>query len=164
MTTKRPLFACVIVGLLSLVFAAASPSASQGDERSHDLIGTWFVYVCPGSSDPCSTASLIINLASFTKDGATVNADFGNPAPSPGLGVWVKTGPNQFATTFVELLSDTSGALAGRIKLRAALRYDPKSDTLAGPFKGDVTDAGGQNVVDHFEGTALLTRMQVELL
>jgi hypothetical protein len=164
MTTKRQLFVCVIVGFLSLVFVAGSPSASQGDEHSHDLVGTWFVYVCPDSSDPCSTASLIINLTSFTKDGVTIGADFGNPAPSPGLGVWVRTGPNQFATTFVELLSDTSGALSGRVKLRGALIYDPKSDTLSGPFKGDVTDASGQNVVDHFEGTALLTRMQVEPL
>jgi hypothetical protein len=66
--------------------------------------------------------------------------------------------------TFVELLSDAQGALVSRIKLRGTLKYDHKSDTLAGPFQGDITDPSGQNVLDHFEGTGLLTRMQLEPL
>jgi hypothetical protein len=76
----------------------------------------------------------------------------------------VKSGHNQIATTFVELLSDAQGALSGRAKVRGSLTYDHKSDTLAGPFQVDITDISGQNVLDHFEGTAFLTRMQVEPL
>jgi hypothetical protein len=163
MTTKRLAFAGIMVGLLTLLFAAVGPSAPQADEKSP--VGTWFVYICPGSSDPCSTASPIINIGSFTKDGITMNADYGvNPTPSPGLGIWVKTGHNRFATTFVELLTDAQGALSGRAKVRGTLIYDPKSDTLAGPFQVDITDPSGQNLLDHFEGTALLIRMQAEPL
>jgi hypothetical protein len=162
MTTRRLSLAGVIVGLLTLLYAAVGPSTPGADEKSP--VGTWFVYICPGSSDPCSTASPIINIATFNNDGTTINADFGNPAPSPGLGVWVKTGPNQFATTFVELLSDAQGALSGRDKVRGTVTYDHKSDTLAGPFRVDITDPSGQNVLDHFVGTVLLTRMQVEPL
>src|SRR5215831_5070576 len=151
MTTKGLSLAGLLVGLLAVMFAAGSPGAPQADEKSP--VGTWFVYICPGSSDPCSTASPIINIATFNKEGTTINADFGsNPTPSPGLGVWVKTGHNQFATTFVELLTDASGALSGRSKVRATLTHDHKSDTITGPFRVDITDASGQNVLDHFEG------------
>jgi hypothetical protein len=163
MTTKGLSLAGVLVGLLAVIFAAGGPGAPQADEKSP--VGTWFVYICPGSSDPCSTASPIINIATINKDGTMINADFGaNPWRSPGPGVWAKTGPNQLATTFVELLSDAQGALVGRAKVRAPLKYDHKSDTLAGPFQVDITDPSGQNVQDHFEGTVLLTRMQLEPL
>jgi len=148
---------------MATIFATVGASASPPDDKSP--VGSWFVYVCPDTSDPCSTASPIVNLTSFTKDGVTTGADFGaNPWPSPGLGVWAKTGHDQYATTFYELLSDAQGTLVGRVKLRGPLQYDRKSDTLAGPFKGDFTDASGQNVLVHFEGTGLLTRMQLEPL
>jgi len=149
----------MLVGLMSVTFA----SATQADEKSP--VGSWFVYICPGSSNPCTTDSLIINLASFTKDGITMNADFGaNPWPSPGIGVWGKTGPDQFASTFVELLSDGQGAVVGRYRVRGTLGYDHNSDTLAGPFQVDKTDPTGQHLIDHFEGTVLLTRIQLEPL
>jgi hypothetical protein len=63
MATRRFSFAGMIVGLLAVMFAAGGPGAPQADEKSP--VGTWFVYVCPGSSDPCSTASPIINIGSF---------------------------------------------------------------------------------------------------
>jgi hypothetical protein len=153
----------MFAGLLAMMFSASGANPAQAEDKSP--VGSWFVYICPGSSDPCTTDSPIINLTSFTKDGVTMGADFGaNPWPSPGLGVWAKTGPDQYGTTFYELLSDAQGALVGRVKLRGALKYDRKSDTLAGPFKGEFTDPSGQNVLDHFEGTGLLTRMQLEPL
>jgi hypothetical protein len=161
-TRRLSLLLSMLAGLMAVMFAASGASAAQGDEKSP--VGTWFVYICPGSSDPCSTTSLIINLVSFTKDGITMSADFGaNPMPSSGLGVWGKTGPDQFATTYVELLS-VANALVSRAKIRGTLKYDHKSDTLAGPFRVDVTDPSGQNVFDHFEGTVLFTRMQLEPL
>jgi hypothetical protein len=161
----------MIVGLLAVVFTAGGPGAPQADEKPpvhlvrESPVGSWFVYICPGSSDPCSTASPIINIVTINKDGTQVSADYGaNPWPSPGLGVWGKTGPNQFAVTFAELLSDAQGTLVGRSKVRGALTYDQTSDTLAGPFQSDITDPSGQNVQDHFEGTVLLTRMRLEPL
>ena len=140
MATKRLSVAGMMVGLLTVMFVAIGPNAPRADENSP--VGTWFVYICPGSSDPCSTASPIINVASFTKEGTTINAAFGNPEPSPGLGIWVKTGHNQFALTFVELHSDVQGALSSQFKIRATLKYDPKPDTLAGPFRVDIIPAG----------------------
>ena len=109
---EETVFAGIIVGLLTLLSAAVGPSAPQADEKSP--VGTWFVYICPGSSDPCSTASPIVNLTGLTKDGIAINAAFGSPVPSPGVGVWAKIGPNGFAVTFVELLSDPQGGLASR--------------------------------------------------
>ena len=160
---RLSLAASTLAGLMAIIFATVGASANPPDDKSP--VGSWFVYVCPDALDPCSTASPIINLTSFTRDGVTLGADFGaNPWPSPGLGVWAKTGHDQYATTFYELLSDAQGALVGRVKLRGDLTYDRKSDTLGGSFKGDLTDATGQNVIDHFEGTALLTRMQLEPL
>ena len=158
-TWRLSLLVSMLVGLMAVLFA----SATQADEKSP--VGSWFVYICPGSSNPCTTDSLIINLASFTKDGITMNADFGaNPWPSPGIGVWGKTGPDQFASTFVELLSDGQGAVVGRYRVRGTLGYDHNSDTLAGPFQVDKTDPTGQHLIDHFEGTVLLTRIQLEPL
>ena len=157
MKKHAPLVMSMFFGLMAVTFAA------HADDKSP--VGTWFVYICPSASDPCSTASPIVNVASFTKDGISMNADFGaNPWPSPGLGVWGKTGPDRYATTFVELFSDAQGALVSRAKIRGDVNYDRKNDTLAGPFKVDITDGSGQTVLDHFEGTALLTRVQIDPL
>ena len=91
MTTKRLSFAGIIVGLLTLLFAAVGPSAPQADEKSP--VGTWFVYICPGSSDPCSTASPIVKLTGLTKDGIAINAAFGSPVPSPRVGSGPRSDP-----------------------------------------------------------------------
>jgi hypothetical protein len=172
MSTPRRSWAFVIGALLVLLFVGSGPSVRRADADSPGWIGSWFdpkgrstssaLYICPGSSDPCSAASQIINLASLTKDGISINADFGTPLRSPGLGVWVKTGHNRFAVTIVELLTDAQGALAGRSKVRATLKFNPGSDTWDGPFRVDITDASGQNVLDHFEGTVHATRIHVE--
>jgi len=153
----------LLAASMAVVFTASGASPHQGDDKSP--VGSWFVYICPATTDPCSTASPVINLTPFGKDGTLIGGDFGaNPWPSPGLGIWGKTGPDQFATTFVELFSDAQGALVNRAKIRGALTYDHKSDTLAGRFQVDITDPSGEDVLDHFAGTALLTRMHLELL
>jgi hypothetical protein len=164
MITRRPsLLASFLAGLIATMFATVGAGAPPPADKSP--VGSWFVYICPGVTDPCTTNSTIINLASFTKDGITINADFGsNPTPSPGIGVWGKTGHDQIAGTFFELLFDAQGTLVGRVKLRSALNYDREADTLSGPFKADVTDPGGQNLLDHYEGTVILTRIQLEPL
>ena len=66
--------------------------------------------------------------------------------------------------TFVELLSDPQGGLVSRIKIRGTLKFDRASDTWGGPFRADITDASGQTVLDHFEGTVHATRMHLEPL
>ena len=136
MTGRRLSVACGVLAMLMLLVAVVGRNAPQAEEKSP--VGTWFVYICPGSSDPCSTASPIINIASFTQEGTTINAAFGNPTPSPGLGLWLKTGHDRFAVTFVELHSDAQSALSSQFKIRATLKYDHKSDTLAGPFRVDI--------------------------
>ena len=142
-TRRLSLLASSLAGLMAAMFAAVGACAPPPEDNSP--VGSWFVYICPDASGPCTTNSTIINLASLTKDGITINADFGsNPTPSPGIGVWGKTGPHQFATTFFELLFDAQGALVSRVKIRSALNYDRKADTLAGPFQADVTDPSGQ--------------------
>jgi hypothetical protein len=162
-TRRRSFLASSFAGLLAATFAMVGASGSPPEDKSP--VGSWFVYICPGATDPCTTESTIINLVSLTKDGIDINADYGsNPTPSPGIGVWGKTGHDQISVTFFELLFDDQGTLVGRVKIRSTLNHDHKADTLGGPFKADVTDPGGQNMLDHYEGTALLTRIHLEPL
>ena len=162
MITRRHASA-IVIGLLALLLTGIGPAVRPAAADSPEWVGSWFIYICVGT-DPCTVSSPIINLGTFTKDGISINGDFGNPAPSPGIGSWVKTGHNKFSTTFFELTSDAQGALSGMIKVRSNLTYDHKSDTFSGRFRVEFTDPTGQVVLDFFDGTVLATRIVVEPL
>ena len=162
MKMEKRLLMRTLLPLAMLLLAGIGPDVRSAAAASPEWVGSWFVYICPNTTAPCTTNSPVINLASFTKDGITINADFVNP--SPGIGSWVKTGHNKFVSTFFALTSLAPGVLSGMIKIRGPLTYDDASDTVSGPFRLEFRDATGRVVLNFIDGTVLLTRIAVEPL
>ena len=126
----------------------------QGNKSINQLIGTWEVTVMPNGGDP------IIDYVTFYESGSMTNID-PDPNLSAGLGTWERLGPNHFASTFVHFLSD-SGTPVGLLRVNADATFDPKTETISGPFRTDVVIGG--NVVQSICGTVELRRVGVEHL
>lgn len=157
MNSKRITLALIIsLAIAALVGLGGAPLKVRGQENKsiNQLIGTWEVTVMPNGGDP------IIDFATFHESGGLTNID-PDPNVSAGLGTWKRLGPNRFASTFVHFLSD-QGTPLGLLKVNAEATYDPKTDTLSGPFRTDVVIGG--NVVQSICGTVALRRVGVEPL
>lgn len=157
MNSKRITATLLIsMAIAALVALGSLPFNVHGqDSKSiNQLIGTWEVTVMPNGGDP------IIDYVTFNEGGGVTNID-PDPNLSAGLGTWERLGSNRFANTFVHFLSD-HGTPVGLLKVNAEVAFDPKTETLSGPFRTDVVIGG--NVVQSICGTVELRRVGVEHL
>jgi len=154
MRSRRGFAVLVLTGMIVAVMAVAGShfNAKGGGSTAPSLEGSWEVTVMPDGGDP------IVDFATLTSGGGIVNSD-PDPNLSTGHGTWVRTGGDQFATTFVHFLSG-GGAPLGTIKVRAVIQLDRATDTFSGPFHTDVIIGG--NVVQSFCGTVQAKRISVE--
>jgi len=156
MKSRKAFVALVLAGMIAATIAVTGSqfSAKGGGDTVPSLEGSWEVTVMPDGADP------IVDIATLTSGGGIINSD-PDPNLSTGHGTWVRTGGDQFATTFVHFLSD-SGAPLGTIKVRAVMNFDRATDTFSGPFRTDVIIGG--NVVQSFCGTVHARRISVEVV
>jgi len=156
MNKRITLTALTIVAIAVLMALGGAPLKARGQAQKsiNQLTGTWEVTVIPNGGAP------IIDFATFYADGGLTNID-PDPNLSAGLGSWERLGPNRFASTFVHFLSD-HGTPLGLLKVNAEATFDPRTDTLSGPFRTDVVIGG--NVVQSICGTVELRRVGVESL
>jgi len=157
MNSKRITVTLLIsMAIATLVALGSMPFNVHGqDSKSiNQLIGTWEVTVMPNGGDP------IIDYVTFHEGGGLTNID-PDPNLSAGLGTWERLGANRFANTFVHFLSD-QGTPVGLLQVNAEVTFDPKTETLSGPFRTDVVIGG--NVVQSICGTVELRRIGVEHL
>ena len=156
MTIKKTITALVLTfAITTLMAALGSPlKAKPGESSAPELEGSWEITVLPNGGDP------ITNIATFTGNGGVINTD-PDPNLSTGHGTWVKTGPQQYAVTFVHFLSN-QGVPLGTLKVRAVMQLDNSTDTFSGPFRTDVYIGG--NLVQSVCGTVQAKRMSVEAL
>lgn len=154
MTIKKTLAALVVATMLAtlIAFTGTRSNVSAGGATTPELEGSWEVTVMPDGGDP------IVDIATFTSGGGLINSD-PDPNLSTGHGTWIRTGGNEFASTFVHFLSD-QGAALGTLKVRAVGQFDRHTDTFSGRFRTDVIIGG--NVVQSFCGTVLARRISVE--
>ncbi|HEU5239349.1 MAG TPA: hypothetical protein VFU37_19620 [Pyrinomonadaceae bacterium] len=154
MKSRKAFAALVLAGMIAATIAVAGSqfNAKGGGDTVPSLEGSWEVTVMPDGADP------IVDVATLTGGGGIINSD-PDPNLSTGHGTWVRTGGDEFATTFVHFLSD-GGAPLGTIKVRAVMHFDRATDTFSGPFRTDVIIGG--NVVQSFCGTVHAKRISVE--
>ena len=138
---------------LCLLIAAAPNVSAQG---AKPLEGT---YVMSGQNT--GNPGTFVNLIQFDRDGGVRNMAPGPEPPgmhaSPGLGQWVRTGPNEFTVHvwFEVVEGDLSNAhLFGFFKQEFKLSYNANGIDLSGPFKFVLVDVhdnvlfgGGANIL-----------------
>lgn len=155
MTLKKALAAIAIATVIA-TFIALTGSRSDvnaGGTAAPALEGSWEVTVDPGQNQ-------LLSLATFDRGGGMVVVN-PNKHISTAHGNWVKTGPNDYAVTFVYILRDGPGENdIGTIKIRSVVTLDPETDTFSGPEQVIVTIGG--NVVDSSCGTVLGKRISIE--
>lgn len=154
MTTRKGFAVLVLAGLIAAVIAVSGSQfkAKGGGATAPSLEGSWEVTVLPDGGDP------IVDFATLASGGGIINSD-PDPNLSTGHGTWVRTGGDEFATTFVHFLS-AAGAPLGTVKVRAALQLDRATDTFSGPFQTEVIIGG--EVAQSFCGTVQARRINVE--
>lgn len=126
------------LGLAATVRQVPAQDATPATLAGHPLVGSWLA-ITPFGASPESFAA----DGSFVAGPVIIEAgDQGVTFLGPGIGVWESTGPHSGHSTFVQALSDATGAYTGTLTIDAHL---------------DVAD-DGQSFVDHSPETALTLR------
>ena len=76
-------------------------------------------------------------------------------------GAWTKTGPHEFAFTFVGFQYDETGALIGYIRAHENLQLDPGEDVYTGETAIEILDLD-MNVIATDSSTSYATRIDAE--
>jgi hypothetical protein len=127
----------------------ATPSAMAG----HPLIGAWLADV--DVNDPNNPPSLII----FHDDGTYIQSD---PDGSNGVGTWEATGPRTAALTALFQNQTESGALAGTVKVRAAITVDASGNAWTADYTLEFIQPNGASSGQMGPGKAAGKRIAVE--
>jgi hypothetical protein len=124
--------------------------------RLEELIGSWHAETTvlkQGATFPA--------LLTFTGDGIVIADEPPSPFETSGHGNWVVTSPQAASFTFLALIGSKEGPLSATIKVVGTLQYDANTDTWNGPFKVQVVDADGKEVLAD-TGTFKATRIAIE--
>lgn len=156
MIIKKTFTALVLAGMIAIFIALTGTKSSVSAEKAAvapELEGSWEVTVDPGPNQ-------LISLATFDRGGGMVVVN-PNKHISTAHGNWVKTGPHQYAVTFIYILRNASGeGDIGTIKIRSVIQLDRATDTFSGPEQVIVTIGG--NVVDSSCNTVQGKRINIE--
>jgi len=154
----------LLTGIASLIFIVAvlagwSATGYADAGSSQSLEGAWNVKIefdTPGV-EGCTAPGL------NTRDGGVIAAGC-SLAESPGYGRWVRTGNNQFETTFIGQGFDlATGAINSTYKVRARARLRKDLQQFTGPFVTDVFALDG-TLVFTASGIVTADRVNVEPL
>jgi hypothetical protein len=148
------------VALLILVVAgvtlayASSERANTASETSPEIEGTWLATI----TFPDGTT--IPSLLTYARGGALTVTDSSVP-PALGnvyQGAWTKTGPHEFAFTFLGFQYDETGALIGFIRAHENIQLDPGEDVYTGETIIEILDVD-MNVIMTDSSTSYATRI-----
>jgi hypothetical protein len=142
--TKSALFACSIVGALTLPFLTPAQIVRAENPQNgnpYTLAGSWRIEVGapPG---PTFTA-----YETFTEGGGSVETNNG-PGSGPvaaGIGTWVRTAHRTFLATFVRQLFDADHNFTGTLKVRRVITLDSR-DAFTGRDNVDLFDPAGNPI------------------
>jgi hypothetical protein len=157
-TTKRLSLFLILLAALALAIVAAAQSTNSAQA----LDGAWNVsvqFADPGFP-PCAPAG---TLAISTGPGyGSLIAESCYASEGAGYGSWVRTGPNQFSSTFTGNSFDSSGIVAATYKVRARLSLGPTRKTFSGPFTTEFFDLNGNPLGPAVGGTVSGVRIEAE--
>jgi hypothetical protein len=164
MTTSwkiRPsLLALVIFVALvaTLVVIGTQSATAESGAVAPELEGTWLVTVTIKDGPPPFPS-----LVSYARGGALIVTDSsGGPAfGNVDQGTWTKTGPHEFAFTFLGFQYDANGIFTNYIRGRETLRLERGGNTYNGVTTVDILDTA-QNVIATSMGITHGTRVNAQ--
>jgi hypothetical protein len=136
-------------------FAAAQEGA--GDLASHPMVGTWAA-MTPGGVVPQIHGADGSFIAAFPPN--YVDPQSGLLFQGPGLGRWEPDGERRANFTFLQALSDASGAYVGTVQVAAAIEVSEDGQTWVGVGDGTrviMRDAANNVTVDQLIPSGDLT-------
>jgi hypothetical protein len=154
----------VLVALLTIVFGgvtmayASSRDTIQAAEASPEIEGTWLATITVPDGPPPFPS-----IVTYARGGGFVATD---SSVSPALGnvyhgAWTKTGPHQFAFTFLGFQYDASGVLAGYVRAHETLQLEPGGDVYNGVTSIEILDIN-QDVIMRLSSTSHATRLNAQ--
>jgi hypothetical protein len=151
-------FLWVISSLLIAAFASAQTTPASlnnaaGGAVAPELEGTWLVTVTISDGPPPFPS-----LVTYARGGALTATD-GGVSPASGnvyQGTWTRTGPHEYAFTFLGLQYDAKGIFSNYLRAHETLRLEPGGNGYNGLTKIEVLDTA-QNVLETFSATTHAT-------
>ncbi len=155
-------------GLLALIVTVALVAAltivgcqsatTESGAVAPEIEGTWLLAVTIQDGSPPFPS-----LVSYARGGTLVATDSG-PGPAAGnvyQGTWTKTGPDEFAFTFLGFQYNASGSLTNYIRGRETLRLEPGGLAYNGVTTIETLDTA-QKVLATLSGTTHATRVNAQ--
>ena len=164
--TKLASVALIITVALFSVPAGAGDDNNQ-ESGKHDapgkrlqkLAGAWSV-----ETTVVLQQATFPTLMTFTSDGIVLADEPPNPLETTGHGNWVATGRRSAAFTFRAFIGlEIDGQSSASLKVVGKLEYNAHADKWSGPFKIQILDAAGNEMLAD-SGTMIGTRIAVETL
>lgn len=135
---------------------AGANATTESSAVAPEIEGTWLL---TGTMQ----GSTIRSLVSYARGGALMVTDSG-PGPAAGnvyQGTWTKTGPDEFAFTFLGFQYSANGNLTNYIRGRETLRLEPGGLAYNGVTTIEILDAV-QKVIETLSGTTHATRVNAQ--
>jgi hypothetical protein len=158
---KFPKRFIVLAALLVILLGGVSLAyASNGRENSDagvapEIEGTWLAFISnPSMPEPFPS------LMTYARGGALIVTDSSGPPATGNVyqGTWTKTGPHQYTFTFMGLMYDETGALAGYFKTHETVTVEPGGNVYNGVSEGVFYDVD-MKVLFTVSGTSHATRV-----
>jgi hypothetical protein len=149
------LFGAWLLASLTLAVSMRSGPA-ETSAQGQGLEGSWMLATT--FADGRQTRG----LATYDSNGSYVFST-SNFFLSNGHGAWVRTGDRQFATTWVALRFDQTGAVIGTQRVRGQLTLGDTADSFSTRGQVELLDREG-NIVGSDSNTSQGTRIRVEPL
>jgi hypothetical protein len=144
--------------MLTVSALAMSQSPSPSPDRG--IEGAWNVTVTFNAQGlpPCAPAGTLITAVNANS--GSIMAESCYASEGAGYGSWVRTGPNQFAATFIGNSFGAGGTVASTYKVRSSVSLG-SANTFSGPFTTDFFDLQG-HLLGTVTGTVSAVRIPVE--
>jgi len=154
----------VVVALLTIVFGGVTSAFAPGEdtiyaaEVSPEIEGTWLAMITSPDGPPPFPS-----LVTYARGGALIVTDSSVP-PALGnvyQGTWTKTGPHEFAFTFLGFQYDGAGVLTGYIRAHETVQLEPGGNVYNGVTSIEILDTA-QNVIVTISTISHATRINAQ--
>ncbi len=151
----------VIAALLTIVLGGATMAFAPGENinyaASPEIEGTWLAIITGDETPPFPTLLTYAGGGALTVTDSSVSPALGNIYQ----GTWAKTGPHEYAFTFLGFLYDETGVLTGYFRSHETVQVEPGGNAYNGVSTGEILDLD-QNVIMTITGTSHATRINAE--